>query len=155
MRLNGFKRPASTGRTTGFTLAEVVVALSIAGLSFAVVISGYVTSADQAEWSGYSLAAQSLALQASEQARAARWDPMTWPPIDDLPVTNYSQVDRLDVTAAGAPIYATNYVSVSTVSVNPYIRQLRADCVWLLASRGPKNRGPFTNTAVAFRTVDQ
>lgn len=154
MILKGTKGP-SPARRAGFTLAEVVVALSIAGLSFAVVVSGYLTSADQAEWSGYSLAAQSLALQAAEQARAARWDPLTWPPIDDLGVTNYSQFDRLDVTASGTPIYATNYVTVTTISSAPYIRQVRADCVWLLAYRGAKNRGPFTNTAVTFRTVDQ
>jgi prepilin-type N-terminal cleavage/methylation domain-containing protein len=147
------KQPAKL--SSGFTLSEVVVALSIAGLSFAVVISGYLMSADQAEWSGYSLGAQSLAMQAAEQARAARWDPFTWPPIDDLGVTNYVQIDRLDVTASGQPIYATNYVTVSAISANPAIRQMRADCVWMLASRGPKNRGPFTNTAVTFRTVDQ
>jgi prepilin-type N-terminal cleavage/methylation domain-containing protein len=155
MILKGFKKPSPIGFRAGFTLAEVVVALSIAGLSFAVVISGYLSSADQAEWSGYSLAAQSLALQAAEQARAARWDPMTWPAIDDLGGTNYTQVDRLDVTAAGIPIYATNYISITNVSTAPYIRQLRADCVWFIASRGPRTRGPFTNTAVTFRTVDQ
>lgn len=155
MTLIGFKGRRPANRACGFTLAEVVVALSIAGLSFAVVISGYLMSADQAEWSGYSLAAQSLAMQAAEQARAARWDPLTWPAIDDLGPTNYVQVDRLDVTASGQPIYATNYVSISGISTNPSIRQMRADCVWMLSSRGPKTRGPFTNTAVTFRAVDQ
>jgi hypothetical protein len=45
-----------------FTLTEVVVAIAIATLSFGGVIYGYVLTADRAQWSTYSLAAQSLGM---------------------------------------------------------------------------------------------
>jgi hypothetical protein len=123
-------------------------------LSFGEVIFGYVLTADRAQWSAYSLAAQSLALQGVEQARAAKWDPKAWPAVDELGVTNYTQVELLDVPISGQPIQATNYISVTVVSQDPPLRQLRADCVWRLLN-GQRSRGPFTNTVVTLRTADQ
>jgi hypothetical protein len=140
--------------TGGFTLAEVVVAIAVATLSFGGVIYGYVLTADRAQWSAYSLAAQSLAMQGVEQARGAKWDPKAWPAVDELGVTNYTEVDLLDVPVSGQPVQATNYVSVTTVSQDPPLRQLRADCVWNLRN-GRRSRGPFTNTVVTLRTADQ
>lgn len=140
----------------GFTLTEVVVALSIATLVFAGIIYGYLMTADRAEWSAYSLAAQSLAMQGVEEARAAQWDPQAWPPIDELGVTNFSQVEELDIpVASGKTVWATNYVSITQDAANPPLRQLRADCVWVMPSRGPKTCGPFTNTVITLRTADQ
>jgi prepilin-type N-terminal cleavage/methylation domain-containing protein len=139
----------------GFTLIEVMVALLIIALTFGAVINTYVRATDRAEWSGYSLAAQSLAQQGIEQVRAAKWDPQNWPVVDELGVTNFSQIEQLDIPASGGPIYATNYISVTTVSTSPQLRQLRADCVWMLVSRGSAISGPFTNTAVTLRAPDQ
>lgn len=138
----------------GFTLAEVVVAIAIATLSFGGVIYGYVLTADRAQWSAGSLAAQSLAMQGVEQARAAKWDPKAWPAVDELGLTNYAEVDILDVPVSGQPVMATNYISVTLVSQDPPLRQLRADCVWCLIN-GKRSRGPFTNTAITLRTADQ
>jgi len=140
--------------TAGFTLTEVVIAIAIATLSFGGVIYGYVLTADRAEWSAYSLAAQSLAMQGVEQARAAKWDPKAWPAVDELGLTNYAEVDTLDVPVSGVPVLATNYMSVSLVSQSPPLRQLRADCVWSLTN-GRRSRGPFTNTVITLRTADQ
>lgn len=146
---NKHKRP-------GFTLTEVTIAIAISALVFAGVIYGYVATADHAEWSAYSLAAHSLAIQGVEQARAAQWDPQAWPKIDELGVTNYTQVWALDVPVSGGnPVLATNYVSVTSVSTVPPLRQIRADCVWVLPSRGATTRGPFTNTVVTLRASDQ
>lgn len=138
----------------GFTLAEVVVSIAIATLTFGGVIYGYVLTADRAQWSAYSLAAQSLAMQGVEQARAAKWDPKAWPAVDELGLTNYAEVDTLDVPVAGQQVLATNYISVSLVTLDPPLRQLRADCVWCLTS-GRRSRGPFTNTVITLRTSDQ
>jgi prepilin-type N-terminal cleavage/methylation domain-containing protein len=151
----GFGWIVSAGWKAGFTLTEVVVAVAMIALTFAGVIYGYIRTTDRAEWSSYSLAAQSLAMQGVEQARAAKWDPQAWPVVDDLGVTNYTQVEELDVPVAGQPVLATNYVSVTTVSVNPPLRELRADCVWALSSRPVRIAGPFTNTAVTLRAADQ
>ena len=130
------------------------MAIAVATLSFGGVIYGYVFTSDRAQWSAYSLAAQSLAMQGVEQARAAKWDPKAWPAVDELGVTNYTEVDMLDVPVTGQPIQATNYISITVVSQDPPLRQLRADCVWRLVS-GRRSRGPFTNTVVTLRTADQ
>jgi len=134
----------------GFTLAEVVVALGVLTLLIEGIIFGYTASARRAEWSAHSLAAQSLASQGVEQARAAKWDPQAWPIVDELPPTNYVQVDTLDIPISGKPVYATNFISVRSISANPPLREIRADCVWAFI-----HRGMFTNTVVTFRAADQ
>ncbi len=143
-------------RIRGFTLTEIVISLAIASMAFAGVLYGYVMTADHAEWSSYSLAAHSIAMQGVEQARAAKWDPLAWQNGDELGVTNFRQVVTLDVPVRGGnAVLATNYVSVSTVSTAPPLRQLRADCVWILGSRKGTLRGPFTNTVITLRAPDQ
>ncbi len=137
-------------RVFAFTLVEVVIAVAILSLTFAGVIYGYVLSAQRAEWSAYSLAAQSLAAQGVEQVRSAKWDPGTWPLIDELPPTNFTTVEMLDVPMSGSPVFATNAISVSDVSTNPPVRQIRVDCRWMFVKRGP-----FTNTTITFRAPDQ
>lgn len=138
------------GRNSGFTVAEVVITIAIMALVVQGTVVGYVLSAQRAEWSAYSMAAQSLAMQAVEQARAAKWDPQAWPASDELGTTSFAQVVVLDVPVVGTPVYATNYVRISTVSANPPLRELRADCVWKLIQRGP-----FTNTLITLRAPDQ
>jgi type II secretory pathway pseudopilin PulG len=140
---------------SGFTLVEVVIAVLISTIVFASVVYAYVGANNRSEWSAYSFAAQSLAQQAIEQARTAKWDPQNWPAYDDLGVTNYTQVEWLDVPLSGPQVLATNYVSISTVTNSPELRQLRADCVWVLVIRYHGAAGPFTNTAVSFRAADQ
>jgi type II secretory pathway pseudopilin PulG len=139
----------------GFTLVEVVIAVFISTMVFATVVYAYVAANDRAEWTAYSFGAQNLALQAIEQARTAKWDPQNWPVIDDLGVTNYTRVETLDIPASGPPVLVTNYISISTITNSPEIRQLRADCVWVLVTRYHGALGPFTNTAVTFRASDQ
>lgn len=154
MRFQSCALRSSEKKTPGFTLAEVVISIALASLSFAGVIYGYVLSSSQAQWSSCSLAAQSLATQGVEQARAAKWDPQAWPPIDELGTTNLTQVSPLDLpVAAGNIVYATNYISVSTVSTIPPLRQLRADCVWKVPSGAA--HGLYTNTMVTLRAPDQ
>lgn len=145
----------AASRNAGFTLAEVVISTAIIFVTLGGVIYGYIKTTDRAEWSAYSLAAQSLALQGIEQTRAAKWDPQAWPPIDPLGATNFIQVEQLDVPKKGPPVLATNYISVTMVSSNPPLKELRADCVWLLRHRRTNLRGPFTNTAITLRAPDQ
>jgi prepilin-type N-terminal cleavage/methylation domain-containing protein len=137
-------------RESGFTLAEVVVAMGVFAIVIQGVIFGYVAATRRAEWSAHSLAAQSLASQGVEQARAAKWDPQGWPAIDELPPTNYMEADILDLPVQGAPKEATNYISIVQVSVNPPLREIRADCVWTFV-----NGSLYTNTVVTLRAPDQ
>ena len=127
-------------------MALAILALVIQGLVF-----GYLGATRRAEWSAHSLAAQSLASQGVEQARAAKWDPQAWPMVDELPPTNYAQVDTLDLPVVGKPVYATNYIVVRTVMATPPLRQIQADCVWSFNARGRL----FTNTVVTLRAPDQ
>jgi type II secretory pathway pseudopilin PulG len=139
----------------GFTLVEVVVSLALAALTFSGVMYGYAVTSDQAHWSSCSLAAHSLAVQGVEQARAAKWDPQAWPAIDELGTTNYTQVSTLDLPVTkGNILYATNFVSITTVSAVPPVRELRADCVWRFLN-GSRSRGLYTNTVVTLRAPDQ
>ena len=126
------------------------MAVGILAILMGGVITGYLASARRAEWSAHSLAAHSLAVQGIEQARAARWDPRVWPAIDELPPTNFSRVEILDVELSGRRQFATNFISVESISTNPPLRQLRADCVWSFALRGL-----FTNTVITQRAPDQ
>jgi prepilin-type N-terminal cleavage/methylation domain-containing protein len=140
----------------GFTLVEVVISMAIAGAAFVGVLYGYVMTTNQGEWSCFSLAAHSVAMQGVEQARSAKWDPQAWPSVDELGVTNYVQVATLDVpTRPGNTLFATNYVSVTTASEWPALRQIRSDCVWVLPYRKGRTRGPFTNTVITLRAADQ
>jgi prepilin-type N-terminal cleavage/methylation domain-containing protein len=155
--MTAVSRWASRGKQqAGFTLAEVVVSLVIATTAFGGVLYGYLLTADKAEWSAYSLAAHSVAMQGVEQARGAKWDPQAWPSIDELGTTNFVQVVALDVPVmSGNPLMATNYVSITTESTVPPLRQLKAECVWMLPYRLGKTHGPFTNTVITLRAADQ
>jgi hypothetical protein len=143
-------------RECGYTLAEVLVSTAVSCLVFGGIVSGYVKITDHAEWSAYSLAAQSLASQAVEQVRAAKWDPNAWPPVDELGLTEFAKAEEVNVPLSpGQSVWATNYVSVSVASLAPPLRELRADCVWVLPSRGSTTRGPFTNSVITLRCPDQ
>jgi hypothetical protein len=57
----------------------------------------------------------------------------------------------LNVPQTGdGPQYATNTVTISTVSDDPPLKLIRVDCVWRFMSRGL-----FTNTKTAYRAPDQ
>src|SRR5438105_1829373 len=88
-----------------FTLIEVVTATAICVMTMAATIYGYGLTARRGEWACYSLAANSLAVQGLEQARAAKWDPWASPPVDEL--TNaYFQTPSIKVL--DIPISGTN-----------------------------------------------
>ena len=59
----------------GFTLAEVAIAMGVVAMVMGGMILAYTQAARRAQWTGFSLAAQSLAIQQLEQARSAIWDP--------------------------------------------------------------------------------
>ncbi len=84
--------------------------------------------------------------------RAAKWDLLAYPAVDEAVSTNFpAVVAALDMPTTGNnPIYGTNVVTITTVSVNPPIRMISVDCVW----RGV-NRGIFTNTISVYRSPDQ
>jgi len=160
---NSTKRKAAAG----FTLAEILVCLLVFGLVSSGIIYGYVQSNRMVQWSSISLAAQSYASQGAEQARAANWNPRGYPmtsnypgAFDELPPTNEvfgGTNNVLDVPSKGTPgssdfaFYVTNYVTVTNLSSNPYLRQIRSDAVWEFYLTGVL----YTNTSILLRTANQ
>lgn len=141
------KRP----RSGGFTLAEVTVAAAIAAMTVAGIIYGYTQSTKRAEWSGYSLAAQALAVQRMEQTRACRWDPDAG--VDQLVSANFpAQTLVLDVPVIGTnAAYATNVTTITSIATNPpLLRMIRVDCTWKFPTTGRV----FTNTVATYRSPD-
>jgi len=146
--------------TSGFTLVEVVISVSILALAMAGMIYGYVQTNYRAEWSSMSLGAQTLAAESVEQARAAKWDihdanPATGPGTgDELPApTNYIEVftNSLLIPSSGVPMTVTNYVSIIEAFTNPPVRQIRADCCWQFPFTGRW----YSNTVITYRISDK
>jgi Tfp pilus assembly protein PilV len=156
----------------GFSLVEILIAFLLFGMTVSGLIYGYEQANRLAEMSSMSLAAQSLAQQGMEQARSAQWDSQQYPPTngpgtsDEIRMftnsgfctngavdshTNYSQTDFLDVPSTGAQIPITNYISVTNISLNPPLRQIRSDVVWTL----PLDGKSYTNTVVTQRAPDE
>ncbi|WP_425499912.1 PulJ/GspJ family protein [Fontisphaera persica] len=138
-------------RKRAFTLAEVLIAMSISVLIMGSIVYGYLGTATRAEWNAYSLAAQSLALQRIEQARSCKWDPEASPPIDQLVASNFPpEVNILDIPVSGTNIvYATNFTTITVVSADPPTKCVMVQCVWNF-----KGRRNYTNTVVTYRAPD-
>lgn len=135
----------------GVTLTEVVISLAVTSLAIGGMVSGYTFSVERAEWSARSSAAQMLADQKLEQTRAARWDTLATPAVDDLVQGNFP----VEVVPLGIPstseqgVLATNITTITLVSDDPPLKMVRVDCIW------PFTRGPVTNTLVTYRSPDQ
>lgn len=136
---------------TGFTLMESIIASSIAAMMFGGIVYGYIQSGRNAEWSAYSFAAQSMAMQRLEQTRACKWDPESTPSVDELVSTNFpTLISILDVPMNGSNIvYATNYTTISTISTAPQLRMIQVESVW-----GFINGRLYTNSIATFRAPD-
>lgn len=134
-----------------FTLEEVIMSVAISAVSLSGVVSGYVLTAERAEWSACSAAANRLSVQRLEQARVARWDPNAAPSVDELTAANFpatTQALGLPDRGSGS-VMATNTTTITTVSWSPQIRMIRTTTTWRFLSRGV-----YTNTVVAYRTPD-
>jgi prepilin-type N-terminal cleavage/methylation domain-containing protein len=135
-----------------FTLAEVLVASLILGISLAGILGVYVQCSFRTDWSSTSVAAQLKAQSGLEQCRAAKYDPTGNPPVDQVVSSNFpNQVYVLDqATGPGVSIYGTNITTIEMLSTNPPFKLVRVDCTWC-SRRGVL----YTNTAITYRAPDQ
>ena len=141
----------SSKERSGFTLVESIIASAIAAMMFGGIIYGYTQSGRNAEWSAYSFAAQSMAMQRLEQTRACKWDPESTPAVDELVSGNFpTLVSILDVPMNGSNIvYATNFTTISTLSTTPKLRMISVESVW-----GFINGRTYTNSIATCRAPD-
>jgi type II secretory pathway pseudopilin PulG len=146
------KRPVS-----GYTLVEVALAMSIVALVFSVTIVSYIHATTRAKWSGYSLAAQALAVQQIEQARSALWDPtMGATGYDELLNLPTVTTNTLNLPISGTNVlFATNYITVSLFTNNgSQFHMVRVDTVWNFVGYATNRQHVFTNTAVSYFAPD-
>lgn len=141
-----------TGAGAGVSLVETLIAMLIVAVTIAGTINGYILAANRAEWSAYSLAAHSLAVQRLEQVRAATWNLTGEFPVDQLSDANFPSMKTvLDLPQSGSnSVVVVLNTSISTVSTNPAVKAVRVDCIWPF-----RERGIFTNTIVTYRSPEQ
>lgn len=166
MRLAKKNGQAAGAACSGFTLVEILIAFVIFTGVTSGILYGYVQTNRMAEWSCMSLSAQSYAAQGAEQARAADWRPRDYPvtngygTMDELPPVAYVNCGSnyvMDIPIRGNPsstdfpFFVTNYVTVSTITLNPPLRQIRSDAVWTFYLTGRI----YTNTVILQRAPDQ
>ena len=149
--------PGTSGpktRTSGFTLAEVVICVFIIMLVFAAIITAYIQTSYRAEWSGFSLAAQALAIQQLEAAKAAVWDPLQSPVKDEIKQLPLVTSALMDLPVNGTNyIYATNYTTITLIQNGLYSNYMvRVDTVWPF--RWKNQVVYFTNTLADYYAPD-
>jgi type II secretory pathway pseudopilin PulG len=152
MKRNHRAAPGVSCPRAAFTLAEILISVALAALGIAGIVSGYIMAAQRAEWAGYSLAAHALAMERIEQARAAKWDTLANPPVDELVSGNFPTVVLpLSIPSAGTNIvYATNITTITVVSTSPPLKTIQVDCIWPF-----RLRGVYTNTILTYRGPDE
>jgi type II secretory pathway pseudopilin PulG len=136
-----------------FTLAEVVVCIAIVALMFGGIITAYMQGAYRAEWAGYNLAAQALAMQQIEQAKTAMWDD-THNEFTNILLQTWAV---MDLPRSGANVvYATNYIQVTAnqISTSPLLSvyMVKVDTVWPYIRKGLVNY--YTNTVADYYAPD-
>ncbi len=139
-------------RIGGFTIEEVVVAVSIIGITATATVSGYTNVSKRSEWSNRQAAASQLAAQRIEQVRSARWDTLASPVVDEIGKTSFTESKvLLDLPQRDeAPVEARLQTSVEQISDDPPLKLVRVDIIW------PNLDGRvFTNTLVSYRAPNQ
>lgn len=130
---------------------EATIASAIAAMMFGGIVYGYIQSGRNAEWSAYSFAAQSMAMQRLEQSRACKWDPEATPAVDELVSTNFpTLISILDIPRTGSNVvFATNFTTITTISTVPPLKMISVETVWPFI-----NGRLFTNIIATYRAPD-
>jgi len=145
------------------------MATAVIGMVYGLIIQGYMQAGLRAQWSGYSLAAQSLATQQIEQARAGMWDPVIGNEVTNLSMSSrsYNSTNQtwtgyttayLDIPYASTNYtVATNYISVQLIYLDSPanmipVQIIRVDTVWPFSYRAGNLY--FTNTSATLLAPD-
>jgi hypothetical protein len=141
-------------RAAAFTLAEVVICVFIIMLLFGGIFTAYIQTSYRAEWSGYSLAAQALAVQELEAAKAAVWDTQQTPVNDEI-----IRLPRLSTALLDLPVSGTNFVQVTVTNAITLIQNgqysnymVKVSVIWPF--RWKNQTVYFTNTIADYYAPD-
>lgn len=129
------------------------MSIAILALVMAGMIYGYVQTNRRAEWSSMSLAAQSFAVEAVEQVRAAQWavnGGTVVNQLQQLPST-YIRTNTMLIPSTGQLTNVITTVNIASVSINPPLYQFRAACVWYF----PGKTNQFANYVITYRAPDR
>jgi type II secretory pathway pseudopilin PulG len=160
----------------GYSLVEGLICVIIVALLLGVIINGYVFGAKQAQWSCYSLAAQSLALHALEQARSAKWDGNQTVEITNLNLANKTYTGYLNANGVATNYTVTGYITnimdipwkgnnylvatnfITIQSFYPYsgvqLQMVRVDTVWPFDGWGNFKVNFYTNSICTYIAPD-
>jgi prepilin-type N-terminal cleavage/methylation domain-containing protein len=135
-----------------FTLIETAVAVAVAAVVMAGMFKGYILASRRAQFASYSLAASAMASQRLENIVAASWVVSGTSVTNVLnPALRAQQVNALGLPSSGTNlVYATNFVTVTQISINPPYLMARVDCVWNFMGMCT-----FTNTVAVLRAPDE
>ena len=91
-------------------------------------------------------------MQRLEQVRAAKWDTLAAPPVDQVMQSNFPPaVEILDIPISGTNLaLATNFTVIQTISTAPPLKLVRVDCVWAFYTGRV-----YTNSLLSYRAPDQ
>jgi Tfp pilus assembly protein PilV len=136
----------------GIAVIEVIISMGVAAVAIGCIISGYLLAAKAAELSASSAAVQWSAIQALERTRSARWEPLAATPVDELVQTNFpTSVIALDIPLKKKKVaYATNRITITSLTGYPTLRMIRVETTWASSSRGP-----YTNSLITYRSADR
>ena len=136
----------------GIAVIEVIISMGVAAMAIGSIISGYLLAAKAAELSASSAAVQWSAIQALERTRSARWEPLAATPVDELVQTNFpTSVIALDIPLKKKKVaYATNRITITSLTGYPTLRMIRVETTWASSSRGP-----YTNSLITYRSADR
>jgi prepilin-type N-terminal cleavage/methylation domain-containing protein len=122
----------SSRRRQGLTLVEVVIALAIAGLMVAGLVTGYIYCSTSTVKDSLYMAANTRAMERLEDTRSAIWAPTRAQPVDQLVATNFPD-KTVDLNLAGsssAVTSATLQTTIFQISDKPPLRGIHVDCIW-------------------------
>ena len=159
------------------TFVEILISVIIVAVVFGTIINGYLVGAVKMEWTGYSLAAQSLSAQTVEQARSAVWDisegkneltnmvngnnVVSWSYNAGTSTLTFALTNIMDVPWKSTnSTIATNYVTIrqlsesATTSNTVLLQLVRVDTVWPFMGWGRHSMQYYTNTTCTYVAPD-
>jgi prepilin-type N-terminal cleavage/methylation domain-containing protein len=116
----------------GMTLIEVVVALAIAGLMVAGIVTGYIFCSTSTIKDSLYMAANARAMERIEETQSAQWDTSISPAVDQLVASNFlPQTVTLNISGSDPNVIsATVNTDISQISLLPPLKRIHVDCIW-------------------------